>query len=41
VISTGTPFGIGHSRVPPEYLKSGDEVTIAIEGLGTLVNPVS
>ena len=41
VISTGTPFGIGHSRVPPEYLKSGDEVSIAIEGLGTLVNPVS
>ncbi|CAB4760224.1 unannotated protein [freshwater metagenome] len=41
VISTGTPFGIGHSRVPPEYLKSGDEVTITIEGLGTLVNPVS
>ena len=41
VISTGTPFGIGHSRVPPEYLKSGDEVSIAIERLGTLVNPVS
>lgn len=40
VISTGTPFGIGHSRTPPEYLKSGDEVKITISGLGTLVNPV-
>ncbi len=40
VISTGTPFGIAHSRVPPEYLKSGDEVSIFIERLGTLVNPV-
>lgn len=41
VISTGTPPGIGHSRVPPEYLNAGDEVKITIEGIGTLTNPIS
>ncbi|MEW6668854.1 MAG: fumarylacetoacetate hydrolase family protein [Thermodesulfobacteriota bacterium] len=38
VISTGTPSGVGHAR--GIYLKAGDTVTITIEGLGTLRNPV-
>jgi 2,4-didehydro-3-deoxy-L-rhamnonate hydrolase len=38
VISTGTPKGVGHAR--GLYLKPGDSVTITIEGLGTLQNPV-
>jgi 2,4-diketo-3-deoxy-L-fuconate hydrolase len=38
VISTGTPSGVGHAR--GLYLKPGDVVTITIEGLGTLKNPV-
>jgi 2,4-diketo-3-deoxy-L-fuconate hydrolase len=38
VISTGTPSGVGHAR--GLYLKPGDMVTITIEGLGTLKNPV-
>ncbi len=40
VISTGTPAGVGTSRRPPEYLQAGDEVSISIEGIGTLTNPV-
>jgi len=40
VISTGTPEGIGFVRNPPVFLKAGDSVTIAIEGIGRLTNPV-
>jgi 2,4-diketo-3-deoxy-L-fuconate hydrolase len=38
VIATGTPEGVGHAR--GMYLKPNDSVTITIEGLGTLRNPV-
>ena len=40
VISTGTPSGVGFARKPPEFLRSGDVVTLEIEGIGTLTNPV-
>jgi 2,4-diketo-3-deoxy-L-fuconate hydrolase len=40
VIVTGTPPGVGSARDPQVWLKAGDEVTIEIEGLGTLTNPV-
>jgi len=40
VIITGTPPGVGMARDPQLWLKSGDEVTIEIEGLGALTNPV-
>jgi 2,4-didehydro-3-deoxy-L-rhamnonate hydrolase len=40
VIITGTPPGVGAARDPQVWLKAGDEVTIEIEGLGTLTNPV-
>ncbi len=40
VILTGTPAGIGAARKPPVFLKPGDEVTIEVEGLGQLTNPV-
>jgi len=40
VILTGTPAGIGNARKPPIFLKSGDTVTIEIERLGKLTNPV-
>lgn len=40
IISTGTPAGVGTARDPKVFLKDGDEVTIEIEGLGTLTNPV-
>lgn len=34
VISTGTPAGVGLGFKPPIYLKSGDVVSLGIEGLG-------
>jgi 2-keto-4-pentenoate hydratase/2-oxohepta-3-ene-1,7-dioic acid hydratase in catechol pathway len=40
IIATGTPGGVGAFRNPPVWLKPGDEVSITIEGLGTLTNPV-
>ena len=35
IISTGTPPGVGLGQNPQVYLKSGDVVTLGIEGLGT------
>ncbi len=40
VILTGTPEGIGNTRKPPIYLKAGDTVSVEIEKLGTLINPL-
>jgi acylpyruvate hydrolase len=40
VIATGTPAGTGASQQPPVFMKPGDEVRIAIEKLGELVNRV-
>jgi len=41
VIATGTPAGVGAAFDPPRWLKDGDVVRIAIEGIGDLVNPVA
>ncbi|MGZ4411780.1 MAG: fumarylacetoacetate hydrolase family protein, partial [Gaiellaceae bacterium] len=35
LIFTGTPAGVGHSRTPPRYLRSGDELVSSIEGIGS------
>jgi 2-keto-4-pentenoate hydratase/2-oxohepta-3-ene-1,7-dioic acid hydratase in catechol pathway len=40
VIMTGTPHGVGFVRNPPVWLKAGDSVTIDIEKIGALTNPV-
>lgn len=40
VILTGTPHGVGAARKPPVFLKPGDDVTISIEKIGDLHNPV-
>jgi 2-keto-4-pentenoate hydratase/2-oxohepta-3-ene-1,7-dioic acid hydratase in catechol pathway len=40
VILTGTPHGVGMGQKPPRWLKPGDEVTIEIEKIGKLTNPV-
>jgi 2-keto-4-pentenoate hydratase/2-oxohepta-3-ene-1,7-dioic acid hydratase in catechol pathway len=40
LIMTGTPAGVGFVREPKVFLKAGDEVTIEIEGLGSLTNPI-
>jgi 2-keto-4-pentenoate hydratase/2-oxohepta-3-ene-1,7-dioic acid hydratase in catechol pathway len=40
VILTGTPHGVGVARTPPRYLAAGDQVSIEIEKIGVLTNPV-
>jgi 2-keto-4-pentenoate hydratase/2-oxohepta-3-ene-1,7-dioic acid hydratase in catechol pathway len=40
VILTGTPHGVGMARTPPRWLQPGDSVTIEIEKIGRLTNPV-
>ena len=40
LILTGTPAGVGVFRDPKRLLRSGDEVTIEIERIGELTNPV-
>jgi 2-keto-4-pentenoate hydratase/2-oxohepta-3-ene-1,7-dioic acid hydratase in catechol pathway len=40
LIATGTPAGVGFARTPPVWLQPGDEVTIEIDGIGALSNPV-
>jgi 2,4-diketo-3-deoxy-L-fuconate hydrolase len=40
LIATGTPAGVGAFRKPPLFMQPGDEVTIEIEGVGALTNPV-
>ena len=37
IVSTGTPSGVGSAK--GTYLKPGDVVVAAIEGIGKLVNP--
>jgi 2-keto-4-pentenoate hydratase/2-oxohepta-3-ene-1,7-dioic acid hydratase in catechol pathway len=41
VILTGTPHGIGMAHKPPRWLVPGDVVTIEIERIGRLTNPVA
>jgi 2-keto-4-pentenoate hydratase/2-oxohepta-3-ene-1,7-dioic acid hydratase in catechol pathway len=41
VILTGTPHGVGMAQKPPRWLKPGDNVTIEIEKIGSLKNPVA
>ena len=41
VILTGTPSGVGMARTPGRWLQPGDTVTVEIEKIGTLTNPVA
>ena len=40
IISTGTPSGVGLGRTPKRWLKPGETVSVTVQGLGTLTNPV-
>lgn len=40
LIATGTPPGVGFARTPPVWLGDGDVVTVEIERIGALTNPV-
>jgi acylpyruvate hydrolase len=39
-IFTPTPHPIDLVQEPPLWLRGGDEVSVAIEGIGTLCNPL-
>lgn len=41
VILTGTPHGVGMAQKPPRWLKDGDVVSIEIDKIGVLSNPVT
>ena len=40
VLATGTPAGVGAASDPPRWLVAGDEVTVTVDGVGELSNPV-
>jgi len=40
VLLTGTPHGVGMGAKPPRWLLAGDTVTVEIEKIGALTNPV-
>ena len=40
LIITGTPAGVGAFRDPPVWMAPGDEITIEIDGVGSITNPV-
>ena len=39
-ILTGTPQGVGMAANPPRWLKAGDSVSVEVEKIGILTNPV-
>lgn len=41
LIATGTPGGIGNTRTPPRFLRSGDTLVSSIEGLGMQRNAIT
>lgn len=41
VIITGTPAGVGMARKPPLWMKPGDTIEIAMDGLGKLRNTIA
>ena len=41
LIATGTAEGVGIASNPPKFLNPGDVVSVTIEPIGTLTNPVA
>lgn len=40
LIATGTPAGVGLSRKPPLWLKAGDRLSVEVDAIGVLANPI-
>ncbi len=40
IVTTGSPAGVGCFRDPPVYLQPGDTVTVSVDRIGELANPV-
>lgn len=41
VLATGTPAGVGFGFRPMKFLKTGDEISVSVTGLGTLTNTIA
>jgi 2-keto-4-pentenoate hydratase/2-oxohepta-3-ene-1,7-dioic acid hydratase in catechol pathway len=40
IVATGTPAGVALGQEEPRWLRAGDVVTVEIDGVGVLTNPV-
>ncbi len=40
VLTTGSPAGVGYGRKPKVFMQPGDTVTVTVDRIGTLANPV-
>jgi 2-keto-4-pentenoate hydratase/2-oxohepta-3-ene-1,7-dioic acid hydratase in catechol pathway len=40
MVTTGSPAGVGTFRDPPVYMQPGDSVTVSVDRIGDLTNPV-
>jgi 2-keto-4-pentenoate hydratase/2-oxohepta-3-ene-1,7-dioic acid hydratase in catechol pathway len=40
LVTTGTPAGVAAGGNPPRWLRAGDTVSVEVEGIGALTNPV-
>ena len=40
LLFTGTPAGVGAGRQPPRFLQAGEQMTVEIDGIGSLSNHV-
>lgn len=40
IVTTGTPAGVGYGRNPRVFMKDGDTVSVEVEGVGVLSNPI-
>ncbi|WP_150460323.1 fumarylacetoacetate hydrolase family protein [Nesterenkonia ebinurensis] len=41
ILATGTPSGVGYARSPQWLLEAGDQVKVAVEGLGSVTNRIA
>jgi 2-keto-4-pentenoate hydratase/2-oxohepta-3-ene-1,7-dioic acid hydratase in catechol pathway len=41
IVTTGTPAGVGTFRTPPAFLAPGDSVSVEVDVVGRLTNPVT
>ncbi len=39
-MTTGSPAGVGFGRKPKVFMQPGDTVTVTVDRIGTLANPV-
>ena len=40
LLCTGTPDGVGYARSPRIMMKAGDTITVSLDGIGSISNPV-